>query len=173
MRAIGAGFGLLSLLIVVAIMLHMWSSYNSAVAPKAQEARDKASQISGYDADTGAPAKDSVKLDPFLVQGKLKYVLVDSVVPGGAFEKYFGLKQNDSIIATGSMDFRDVDASLAVDLIYRAYQTKDTLIIMREGQKMTLPLPGGTAPAAPAAAPAKKDDGSSLQKQLDAIPGIR
>jgi hypothetical protein len=173
MRALGAGIGLLGLLITVAIMAHLWSTYNSAVAPAARQAHDKASQFSGYDADSGMPAKDSIKLEPVSVSNRLKHVLVKSIVAGGAFEKYYGLKEDDAILGTGSMDFRDQDGEMAVELVHRAYQTRDTLIVLRDGKKITLPLPAGAAAAAASgAAPARKSD-DALQRQLDAIPGVR
>jgi hypothetical protein len=175
MRALGAGFGLLALLVTIAIMVWLWSVHTSVVASKGQEAREKAQQIAGYD-ESGIPAKDTVKLDPFVVNGKLKYVLVDSIMAGGAFEKYYGLKQNDQIVATGSMDFRNEEAEMAVELIHRAYQTKDKLVVMRSGQKLILPaagIPDDAAPASPSSAAPAEKSGDAIQRQLDAIPGIR
>src|SRR3954466_4583666 len=103
MKAIGAGFGLLVFLISVAIMFWMWSMYTSEVAKHALPAQRQAQQWAGQD-EHGGRAIDSLTLTPEVQGGKLKYVLVDTIRPQGAYAKYYHLQQNDAIIGAGSMD---------------------------------------------------------------------
>src|SRR4051812_10325052 len=123
MRSIGAGFGLLAFLISIAIMMWMWGSYHKEVAHYGVRATKEAQQIAGQD-EHGRLAFNSLTLTPEVQNGKLKYVLVDTIDPQGAFAKWFHLQQNDAIIAVGGLDFRDDDAEMALANIQEAYQRK-------------------------------------------------
>lgn len=165
-----AAFGLVGLLVAIGVIVAMMAVNHPAdTIKRAEPARQKAQQIAGYDGEGGL-AKDSVTLSPEVVNGKLKYVLVEKLVAGGAYEKYYGLKRNDSIVAAGPMDLRDEDGEMAVELIHKAYQQQWPLTVMRGGQKVELPQ---ATPGAPAKGAGARDASSPVQKQLDAIPGIR
>jgi len=152
-RAIGAGFGLLAFLISIAITMWMWATYTKEVAHYGLEEQKEAQQFAGED-ENGRQAIKSISLAPEEQNGKLKYVLVDSIDPQGAFAKWFHLQQNDAIIAVGPMDLRDWDAEMAHALIQESYQRRQVLTIMRGGKKML--LPEGTV----------VDEGSSLAGQV-------
>jgi len=157
-RAIGAGFGLLAFLISIAITMWMWGTYHKEVAHYGLEAQKQAQQFAGYD-DNGRVASKSLSLVPEVQNGKLKYILVDSIDPQGAYAKWFHLQTNDAIIAVGPTgDVRDQDAEMATALIQEAYQWQWNLTVMRGGKKIV--LPEGTV----------LDDGSSLANQVTAAP---
>src|SRR6266480_68837 len=138
MRGIGAGFGLVAFLIAIAVSLWMGGSYHAEVAKYAIPAEKEAQQIAGQD-EHGRLAINSMTMAPEVQNGKLKYVLVDTIDPQGAYAKWFHLQQNDAIIAVGPMDLREVDEEFAKALIQEAYQRKQELIVMRGGQKISLP----------------------------------
>src|SRR5438874_2690732 len=103
MRAIGAGLGLLVFLISIALMFWMWASYTSEVAKHAIPAQRQAQQWAGQD-EHGGLAINSLTLAPEVQNGKLRYVLVDTIVPQGAYARYYHLQQHDAIIQVGPMD---------------------------------------------------------------------
>jgi hypothetical protein len=165
-----AAFGLVGLLVAIGVIVAMMAVNHPAdTIKRAEPARQKAQQFAGYDSE-GGRAKDSITLSPEVVNGKLKYVLVEEIVAGGAYEKYYGLKRNDSIIAAGPMDLRDEDGEMAVELIHKAYQQQWSVTVMRGGQKVELPQ---ATPATPVKNSSPRDTRSPLQKQLEAIPGVR
>src|SRR5205814_9550597 len=102
-RAIGAGFGLLAFLISIAITMWMWGSYHKEVAHYGLQAQKQAQQYAGQD-ENGRLAINSLTLAPEVQNGKLRYVLVDTINPTGAYAKWFHLQQNDAIIAVGPMN---------------------------------------------------------------------
>ena len=147
---------------------------------KKQEVR----QIAGYD-ESGVRATDTVKLAAETSSGKLTGVLVTNVTPGGAMEKHYGLKRNDSIveIAMGGGALTPVkemgSADEAKDALLTAYQNSQPIVIVRDEKRITLPLesalsatrPAKAAPTAGATPAGKTKD--SVQQQLESIPGIR
>src|ERR1043165_5665120 len=148
-RAIGAGLGLLVFLISVAIMMWMWGAYHAEVAHYGTAAQKQAKQFAGQD-ENGREAIKSLTLTPEVQNGKLKYVLVESIDPQGAYAKFFHLQQNDKIIAVGpSGEVRDIDEELAQALIQQAYQYQWNLTGVRGKKKIGLPagdvLDEGTA----------------------------
>src|SRR5882672_10310885 len=157
MRGIGAGFGLVAFLIAIAISLWMWGSYHKEVAHYGVQATKEAQQFAGQD-EHGRLAINSLTLVPEVQNGKLKYVLVDTIDPQGAYAKWFHLQQNDAIIAVAGLDLRDQDAEMAHALIQEAYQRQQELTIMRGGKKIVLPE-GRVA-----------DDGSSLASVVTVAP---
>src|SRR4051812_22995627 len=98
MRSIGAGFGLLAFLIAMAIMMWMWGSYHKEVAHYGIQATKEAQQFAGQD-ENGRLAINSLTFAPEVQNGKLKYMLVDTINTQGAYAKWFHLQQNDAIIA--------------------------------------------------------------------------
>jgi len=76
-------------------------------------------------------------------------------------------------MAIGPLSVRDSinSSGEGKDMVMDAYQHKSTLTVIRDGQKITLPLPGQPA-ANPANAPAAKKPADDVQGQLDAIKGM-
>lgn len=178
MKAALGVVGLLGLLITVAIMMQLFATNAKTVTEAGKVARTQAEQIAGVGAE-GMRAKDSIRLDPMEKNGRITAVLVENIVAGGPMEKYFGLKESDSIIAVGPLDMKDQDGEMAKALIWEAYQRQQELTVVRDGQKLILPRDKNkTAPAAesavtPAAAPPPPDNTPALQRQLQGIPGVR
>jgi len=153
------------------------------VAQEGKKAQDQAAQIAGRDQD-GTPAKDTIVMEAQSTGGRVSSLFVVSLVPGGAMERHFGLVKDDTIIEIGTQaglqkvrDFND--GEMAEALVAEAYQKKLTLVVMRNGQRLTLPLVGGPTVAAPTGTPAAPatpakpaDDSNPLGRQLDAIQGI-
>lgn len=143
----GAGFGLLGLLVVAAIIF--WISfgplgggakngYVGTVLTKGKEGRDQASQISGHD-ETGVPVSESIKVDEVDVDGHFRRIKVLSVVPGGPFDTAYKLKVGDEVSEIGGLgvDMND-DFKLAEARLYESIQRVEPLTVVRQGQKLTL-----------------------------------
>jgi hypothetical protein len=159
-RSIGAGFGLVAFLIVIALTLWMWSTYNVEVVKYGLPAEDQVKQFAGYD-EQGKPAIQSIRLTPEIQNDKLKFVRVTSLAPQGAFEKWFHLQVNDEIIKVGPIELRNEDPEMALALIQESYQRQLPLIVVRGGQKIELPsgkVPGegSLADANPSTQPTTK-----------------
>jgi hypothetical protein len=165
-----AGFGLVALLIVMAIIFTLWTKHTATVVEQSKPAVQQAQQWAGQD-DTGMKAKDSIVLDPVEQNGKLRYVLVDEITAGGPMEKYFGLKRNDSVIKVirrgTPFEVKEMDANEAKELIVGAYSEQGKLVILRGGEQIELPLPKEANPAP------RERNKSTLDQQLEALPGIR
>ena len=100
--------------------------------------------------------------------GKLDSILVTKVVPGGAYDKYFGLKTNDSIIAieanANEMRVKDIgDGEMATAQIIDAYSKQGHLVVMRDGEQVRLPKPSAKSGSG------SKSGSDPLQQQLDVI----
>lgn len=171
MRAI---FGLAGLLIVLGVIVwimgHKGGELDSAQSAiqAGNKARDQVNQIAGNDPDTGERANRSVVLDPMMTGNKLTGFLVARVTPGGAYERYFGLARNDTIVAAeyqgARMEMRTSnDEEMAKAWVDEAYRRQGAIYVVRSGKELKLPA------AAPAGAAQKKD---SLQQQLDAIQSV-
>ena len=113
---------MVAFMIAIAISLWMWATYTKEVAHYGTRAEQQARQFSGRD-ERGRPAVKSINVIPEEQNGRLKYMLVDTVEPGGTYEKYYHLQPNDQIIGVGPMgELRDQDAEMAYALIAEAYQ---------------------------------------------------
>ncbi len=175
MRAI---FGLVGILVTVGVIAWFLGSgggltHTATVIKTGERSREQVNQIAGNDTLSGERAGNSADLAPATTGGRLIGILVTSVAPGGAYERYFGLKKDDTIVAVeyqaNRFSVKDLaDADMAEAQILEAYSKKGSVVVVRNEQQILLPQ----APAKPASPGAAKSDGSPLQKQLDAIPGI-
>lgn len=150
MRAI---FGLVSLLVVVAIIAYLFSIYDIPVAKHGQQAQQQARQLSGHDQD-GTPAGQTIKLDADYRNNKLDDLVVKSVVPGGAMDRFYGFQAGDKILLIGDYDIHtndDFETAEAM-LVQEGFEKGKPVTIIRNGQKIQLPQPGQAAAAAAAAA---------------------
>ncbi|HEV8292470.1 MAG TPA: hypothetical protein VGP94_11125 [Tepidisphaeraceae bacterium] len=183
MRGIGAGFGLVAFLIAIAISLWMWGTYTAEVAKYGVPAEKEARQFAGQD-ENGRRAMSSMQLVAEEQRGRVQYMLVDAINPQGGMGKWFHLQQNDQIIAACGLNFRSMeyDAGMAEALIERAYQTKQELVVMRGGKKISLPEGtvlddgssfGNSVTVAPTTQPAKAaGDERVVPKELGPLRGI-
>ena len=183
------GIGLISLLVVIAIMLFAFKFYTAPVVQKGKKAQDSARQLAGYD-DDGAPATDSITLTEQDKDGKLTGIVVADVKAGGAMEKHFGFRNGDVIVSIGQLRLNEniQSADDAEAFLMEAFQRNYPVVVLRDGNKVTLPSTGEQLAAgadgapAPQGAPAEEmrtprkrrpqdqdTSGNSLQRQLDSI----
>ena len=123
---------LLVLLIGIALTAYLWSQNASTVSQTNQAVRQQVAPITGRGPDD-APMDKSAEF-----AGERNGLTVKSVVAGGYFDQYFGLKAGDVIITAGDLSLRGMDEGLAVPQLFQMVQQKRSLEIMRAGQKMTL-----------------------------------
>jgi hypothetical protein len=150
-----AAFGLVSLLVVVAIILILFSMYSIPAAKQGRVAQNQARQIAGLDEDN-APVTDAVTLDAKDRNGKMEGAVVTSITPGSALQKRFGLQNGDVILEMGPLSVKEnmSSASEAKDFLLDAYQKDQSLVVMRGSERFTLPQDMARAAAAAARAPA-------------------
>ncbi len=174
-------FGLVGLLVTVAIMVWLFSMYvggTGGVAHQGNLARQQAQQLAGRD-DSGMTTAQSITLvaEP---ANRATGLLVTGLVAGGPMQTHFGLMRNDLIVEIGTQgglqrvrDFNDPELAKAMAL--EAFQRGQPLVVLRGEQRLTLPQASALSTPAPAAAPtpAAKPAADPLRRQLDAIPGIR
>lgn len=141
-------FGLTGLLVTVAILVYVWSSYTEQTARSGLIARGAAEQIAGVESgDLTGHVSEHIKLSEFAgPDGKLKAVLVNQIDSGSSMQAYYGLRPGDQIIEVGVMRVRDMDGGLAVAMVQEAYQRKQPLAVVRDGRRLDLPQ-ARTAPA--------------------------
>jgi membrane-associated protease RseP (regulator of RpoE activity) len=178
-------FGLLALLITVAIILVVASMYyggSQGVAKTGKRMQQQATQISGRGPDK-VPVTQSITYVEPNAGDRLDSLEVASVTTGGAMEAY-GVQAGDTIVEVNGMAIRDVpmgDVELARAWVAEAYQRQQTLVVLRNGQRIELPqqpapgqaaprttgglpsAPGGGAPAGSAA----RGQAESLVRQIE------
>jgi len=147
-------FGLVSLLVVTAIIVFAFAKYEIPVAKKGLETKEQVQPLVGQTSD-GIKAQDSVKVDGQMVNGQLRSLLVTSVTPGGYFEQYYGLKIGDKVLQINGVDIGTFnDPGMAEAELWQV-QTRP-ITILRGTQTLTLTVNDGTLgpPGSPSANPA-------------------
>jgi hypothetical protein len=140
------GFGLVALLVTVAIVLILFVKKEEPTLRAGQKAKQEAQQLTGRGPDQ-MPASESVKLEPQMKNNQIESLLVTDVTPGGALDQYFGLQKGDAIVKVGDFDVRGHPMGEGVDTqVYEAAQRQWPLVVLRGGQRVTLePKPVGGA----------------------------
>ena len=95
------GFGLLALLVVVAIILILQANVTIPTVQKGMEAREQASQIAGVD-ETGGRVMDTYDLKEVMDGGRLRGMRVTRIKAGSAMQQYYGLRKDDVITEYGA-----------------------------------------------------------------------
>jgi C-terminal processing protease CtpA/Prc len=132
------GFGLVGLLVVVAIILILFVKKEEPTLRAGQKAKEEAQQLSGRGPDQ-LPASQSVKLEAQMKNNQIESLLVTDVTPGGALDQYFGLQKGDAIVKVGDLDVRGHPLGEGVDTqVYEAAQRNWPLVVVRGGQRVTL-----------------------------------
>ena len=158
-----AGVGLLSLLIVAALCMYLTfgtkahPGYDATVLDAGKKARQEASQLSGRTEDS-TPISETLQLEEVDSNGQFKRMKVVSIVAQTPMETIYGLKPGDEITRVGDMGVADNnDAGLAKALVYEAYGRNQNIVVLRNGEEMTLKPTGspisklrGTPQGAPA-----------------------
>lgn len=165
--------GLAAILITLGVIIWIMSAVTLPMTQQAISVKKKVEpqvlQMSGKGTD-GTDARQSIGLDAENTGGKMTAVLVTALVAGGPMEEYFGLQKGDSIVEISPqngafMPVKEMGGSdEAKDQLLAAYQNSQQIIVNRNGQKITLPLPKPDK-----GKPAQQAPGSALQNQLDAI----
>lgn len=161
MRAI---FGLVGILVVCGVIAAIWAfaylPYTQQVVKSGNTAQQQAKQTAGID-EMGGRVSQTIVFTPIEMQGKLRYLMVQSMQPNNSYAKYYGIFPGDLIETIGPQNVRDIDdEGMAKALAVEAYQRKWDLVIMRTNKRFTLPrdsaaaaalLPGAAQPPTPVA----------------------
>jgi hypothetical protein len=173
MRAV---FGLVGILAVVGVIVWFLAKGGTQnlqnVANVKKDATEQASHFAGRDSETRESAAESAELEGVSPSGKLAGILVVKINSGGAYERYFGLKRNDTIVAVeyqgNRQNFKDLnDEEMAKGQIFETYRHKGKVVVVRNEQQVTLPAETAAKPTESGEKP--KDE---IQQQLDVIQGI-
>jgi hypothetical protein len=195
MRAVAGLVGTLITIGVIVIIMRYAELPSMQQAGQVQKnVKPQVQQVAGQGVD-GRDARETIKLAPETAGGQMTSALVTDITPGGAMERYFGLKKDDSIvsISMGGGVMQPVkqmgSASEAKDALLTAYENGQQIAVVRGAQHLTLPANPGLgpkfgaaaqpakSPASPAAspgakAPAEGNGGAGsnpLPRQLDSI----
>jgi hypothetical protein len=153
-----AAFGLVSLLVVLGIIMLMFNFYTAPMLKKGKATQDEARQVAGRD-ENNAPVTDAIVLDAKDRNGQMEAAVVTDVVPGSTIQTHYGLQKGDVILVLGQLTVKGNMSSPeeAKDYLLYAYQRNEPVVILRGGEKLTLPLEPGAAAAATAPATATAD----------------
>jgi hypothetical protein len=171
-------FGLAAILVTIGVIAWIWGSITLPQTRTAlnvqKQVEPQVNVISGKSADGRIRLDESLSLK--ITNGAAE---VTFVMPTGPAATYYGLKVGDRINEIGPLSVRDMmhSGGEAKDYLTDNYSKQGTITVTRDGQRLTLPQPGGATPPpapAPAAQPAgasngNKSGGDPLQGQLDAI----
>jgi hypothetical protein len=188
-----AGIGLVSILVVMAIILMVAFSgphggYVPTVINAGNTGKQQAGQIAGRD-DNGTPVGDTIALEEHdSTDGHLRGLTVKTVLPTSPMVTSYGLMAGDEITEIGGLSVRDEDFELAKDQVYESYMRNQSLVILRNGQQLTINpdsalttahpelfgKPGttvtGTDPNAPASSPNPQPQPQNPLNQIRNIP---
>jgi len=177
-----AAFGLVGILAVVGVIVWIMGKSGGGLdyVKEEKQAGDRGTadvnQIAGKARDGEMTFKESIKVDGQSAGGKTVALLVEKVESAGPAATYFGLTRGDLVTEIGPLPVKEMgDSDAALDYLMDAYQRKQTITVVRDDIKITLPgglpAPGQVIPVQPAQAPKPKDDRGSLQRQLDNVTG--
>jgi C-terminal processing protease CtpA/Prc len=132
------GFGLVSLLVVLGIMLFIFRYIEAPQIEVGQQAQQQGEQIAGRDAN-GTPVYKTYKGEAFLRGNQFAGITITDLTPGGAMETAYGLKVGDVVVQIGGNDVQTYgDFDSAKGQLDQAYQSNATLLVDRDGNKLTL-----------------------------------
>lgn len=159
-------FGLVGLLVVVAIMLIVWTQNTSQVAKVHKDVRPQVEQLAGRDS-SGAAVSGTYELEEVTEGGTFRGLRVKSIDANSAMKSFYGLEQGDVIIEFAqrggvTTKARDSDPESMKAFIAEAYQFQQPLIVTRGGHTLTL-KPGNAHPRTDNA------PDNSVSNQLDKI----
>lgn len=173
-----AAFGLVGLLVVVGVIVWLLGS-KGGMLDKAQadikageNAKSQINVLAGNSADGQMKFSESVTIDLATSGAKTQGLLVTSVNGAGPAHTYYGLQKGDVVIDLGQMGKvagQTWSADEALVWLDDAYRKQQQIVVVRNGQTITLPQ--SASPAAPTPANRSKS-GNPLGDQLDAIQKI-
>lgn len=144
-------FGLVSLLVVIAIMMVLFKTFEAPTIETGQKAKEQAVQISGRGQD-GGDAMSSFAVQPKLRGQSLDGLTVVKVAPSGAMADFYGIQVGDEIVQVDGMRLGDIsnddpETAKAI-LVQRGFQASAPILIIRNGQKLNLPAERNVATTA-------------------------
>jgi hypothetical protein len=162
-------FGLVSLLVTLAIILFIFKYIEAPVIKEGKKAQDEARQMAGRD-EEGERVTNAITLDSQDRNGKMESVIVTDITADSAIQQRYGLEKGDVILEMGPLSVRGNMSSPdeAKDMLQDAYQKNYSLVVIRGWDKLTLPMPAGSAPAPAAPAVAASAKPAAAGAQADA-----
>jgi type II secretory pathway component PulC len=132
-------FSLAGILVVAGVIMWVYSRTEIPTLKQSENATNQAQQLSGHDTD-GTPVAQTMTLEAHSTNNKLDGILVKDVLAGGAMERAYGLQKGDLMVQIGPMDVQswNNDGELAISLAQQAYQQSQTIVVMRNGQRVEL-----------------------------------
>ena len=138
-----AMFGLVALMVGVAIILLLWSQSVPTVLNKGKKAEEQIRP------NTENPMGSSVSIPGQPAPDRIKYVgdqrglVVDDIGPANPMVKYYGLRKGDRIVQVGPVSLRGESENDAKTFVLDGYTYHRTLIVERgpENQRVTLDFP--------------------------------
>jgi hypothetical protein len=177
-----AAFGLVGLLVVIGVIVWIMGAPGGyldktrADLKAADKAKQQVNVIAGNSRDGEYPFRKTITIDLATSGGKTQGLLVTSINSAGPGATYYGLQKGDVVIDLGQMGpvkNQTWSADEALDWLDDAYRKQQQLIVVRNGQTITLPQAPGTATPAPVNANgANSSNSNPLGQQLDAIQKI-
>ena len=138
----GAAFGLLGLLISVAIMLYLLvgTGYLGAVSKSNTQMRSQVNVMAGNDPTGTMKAIDSIHTRVDRTGGKPK-LFANEIMAGGPMAERYDLKPGDQIVEIGGLEFGpNIDSrDAADDWLATAYARGQPIEVVRDGQRISLP----------------------------------
>lgn len=151
-------FGLVGVLITMAIVVYMLfaytgvgdKSYMQTVGEAKKQADAQVRDISGK-TDDNRPVTQTIKYSLVNAGTKISGVRIDTVEPGGAMQKKYGVLPGDVVVEFPTGAARDVISSMddAKTWLQDTYARSMPLIVMRGNNRITLPDQRDFKPTAP------------------------
>src|SRR5436309_568329 len=123
-------FGLVSLLVVVAIIAYLASRDAGTASQVNRDTRQQMAPVTGRGPDD-APMEKSADF-----AADRNGLAVTKVVAGGYFDQFYGVKKGDVIIQAGNADLKGRDESSALTFLLDQAPRKLDLIVLRNGQRV-------------------------------------
>jgi S1-C subfamily serine protease len=140
------GFGFVSLLVVLGIMMWIFKEIEAPEIEVGQKAQQESEQISGRDAN-GVPVYRSYKAEADMHGNQFAGIRITDLTSGGPMETGYGLKVGDVVLQIGGNDVQMFgDYESAKGQLDQAYQSNAALVVLRGEEKMTLAVNGGKSP---------------------------
>ena len=148
-------FGLVSLLVVLGIIMLLFSTYQAPMLKQGKTMRDDAQQLAGRD-ENNEPVHHAVTLDAQDRAGKMEAAVVTGITAGSTLEKHYGLQKGDVIVELGQVTVKGNihSADEAKDFLLYAYQRNEPVVVLRGGERLSLPMPAPARNAAATVGPA-------------------
>jgi len=173
MRAV---FGLVSLLVVIAIIVIVFKTVSVPTIKTGEQAHSQAEQQSGR-GQNGIPAMETFKTEGKFRGRTLEGLVVTDVTPNEAMANY-GLQKGDEIISVNGDKLTAIsndDPELAKAwVVQHGFEGNNSIVVLRNGQEISLPNRGNPSNGIPANSAASqpnapKPQDNSLQGQLNNI----